>query len=192
MSPRKEQILTEACALLAREGCGAFTLRAVARASGLTLGALQYHYRTRAALLQALTDFLARAYHDGFAAFRADTRRGPHDLHALLDYLAVESTTVDLQVHRLFPQLWAMALVEPPVQQLLDGIYTPYLDFIEEALQAHGVAAPRAEALLLLSALEGLTLFVDPGRRWEPEAQGTLAALHTLLEVRYGIENPRP
>lgn len=187
MSPRKQQILREASALIAREGYAAFTMRAVARASGLKLGALQYHYRTRDELLRSLSVFIVGEYRDGFAAFRAESAPGAHDLHALLDYMAVESTTTSWQAHRLFPQLWAMALVEPVMQEVLDELYAAYLDFIEGALREHGVEAPRAEALLLMSILEGLTLFVDPQRRWHTEAPATLAALHTLLEVRYGI-----
>ena len=187
MTPRKQQILREASTLIARDGYAAFTMRAVARASGLKLGALQYHYRTRDDLLKSLADFIVGEYRDGFAAFRAESARSEHDLHALLDYMAVESTTASWQAHRLFPQLWAMALVEPVMQAVLDDLYAGYLDVIEQALREHGVAAPRAEALLLMSILEGLTLFVDPERQWHADAAATLTALHTLLEVRYGI-----
>lgn len=186
MTDRKQQILQEACGLLAAEGCGAFTMRAVARASGLKLGALQYHFRTRADLLGALADFVAEAYHADFARFLADGPPPASRLHALLDYMRVETVTTALQTQRLFPQLWALAMVEPPLQAALDAIYARYLATIEESLSAQGVPDPRGDALALLSMLEGLTLFVDPGRRWAADAGQTVAAIRALLDARYG------
>jgi len=188
LSPRKHQILGEACTLIARDGYAAFTMRAVARASGLKLGALQYHYRTRDALLRALAAFIAHEYHEGFDAFRVDSAKSSRGLHALLDYMAVESISASLQAHRLFPQLWAMAMVEPVMQELLDEIYATYLAFIEDSLRILGVAEPRGDALLLMSMLEGLTLFVEPQRRWAADSDAVLEALHTLIEVRYGMQ----
>jgi len=52
-----------------------------------------------------------------------------------------------LQADRLFPQLWAMAEVEPVMQALLDEIYRRYLDMLEEAFVDAGCDAPRAAAL---------------------------------------------
>ena len=53
MSGRKQQILQSAIHIIAEEGYGALTMRALARASDLKLGALQYHYPTRDDMLRA-------------------------------------------------------------------------------------------------------------------------------------------
>jgi hypothetical protein len=51
-----------------------------------------------------------------------------------------------LQADRLFPQLWAMAQVEPVMQSLLDEIYRRYLDILEEAFADAGSHTPRTAA----------------------------------------------
>ena len=186
MTDRKQQILQECCALIATEGYAAFSMRAVARASGIKLGALQYHFRTRDDLLKALADFIDEAYRRDFDRFCADRRSDARGLHALLDYMLEETVTRTLQAERLFPQLWAMAMVEPPIQAVLDDLSARYLVFIEACLQEKGVVNPRGDALAIMSMLEGLTLFVDPGRRWEADAQATIEGVRALLSARYG------
>jgi len=66
---------------------------------------------------------------------------------------------------RLWPQLWAMQLVEPLVSDLVDDIYAAYIAILEKALVASGKTTPRAEALFLTSLLEGSTIFMGSGRR---------------------------
>ena len=182
MSERKAQILREAIALIATHGYAAFTMRAVARASGLKLGALQYHFPTRDALLQALVTFVLNLYLEDFAARRTNSSNPEKGLSALLDYWLEESLTAELQADRLFPQLWAMALVEPSVQAMLDELYARYLAFIEEGLREMGIAQPEGNAIVILSMLEGMTLFVDRGRRWEDRAQVAVASIRRLLD----------
>ncbi len=47
---------------------------------------------------------------------------------------------------RLFPQLWAMARVEPVMEALLDDVYVEYLDKMEDCLLETGSTAPRAHS----------------------------------------------
>lgn len=192
LSNRKQQILQQCCILLADKGCAAFTMRAVARASGLKLGALQYHFPSRANLMTSFVAYVANAYRTDFDRFAAAQEPSLDALHALLDYMLVETLTATLQTQRLFPQLWAMGLVEPALQEVLDELYESYLTSIEACLVAEGVVEPRGDALAILSMLEGLTLFVDPGRRWEPHAQATVAAIRALINARYGSSSPQP
>ena len=64
MTERKQQILQTAIELVAEEGYGNLSMRALARASNMKLGALQYHFRTWETLLRALVDYAAlRASH---------------------------------------------------------------------------------------------------------------------------------
>ena len=55
---RKTEILRAAIELIADEGYGSLSMRALARASGMKLGALQYHFRTWDALLVALVTYI--------------------------------------------------------------------------------------------------------------------------------------
>jgi AcrR family transcriptional regulator len=51
MSERKQQILQTAIEMIADEGYESLTMHALARASGMKLGALQYHFRTSEEML---------------------------------------------------------------------------------------------------------------------------------------------
>jgi len=70
-----------------------------------------------------------------------------------------------LQADNLFPQLWAMARVEPVMEALLDDIYVEYLDKLEKRFVEIGSSATRAEALARTSRMEVSALFVGRDRR---------------------------
>ena len=72
--------------------------------------------------------------------------------------------------------------------KLLDEIYAEYLRKLEECLVKAGSPAPRAEALALMSLLEGSTLFVGHGRRWADDADAVRDATLALIDARYGKE----
>ena len=71
-SDRKQQILQEAIGIIASDGYGKLTMRALARASGMKLGALQYHFRTREDMLRALAAYISDTYRQSFDALKAD------------------------------------------------------------------------------------------------------------------------
>ena len=56
--------------MIADEGYGSLTMRALARASIMKLGALQYHFRTSEEMLRALVDYIAESYRRFFDALR--------------------------------------------------------------------------------------------------------------------------
>ena len=60
MSDRKQEILQTAIEIIADEGYASLSMRALARASGMKLGALQYHFRTRDEMLRALVTISPR------------------------------------------------------------------------------------------------------------------------------------
>jgi AcrR family transcriptional regulator len=142
---RKDEILQAAIELIASEGSVNLSMRALARAIGMELGALQVHFRTWEDLLHALVDFISEAYDHAFEELAESSRsHGPLETVRFLLYDAPGDAT--LQADRLFPQLWAMAQVEPVMQSLLDEIYRRYLDMLEEAFADAGSHTPRTAA----------------------------------------------
>ncbi|MDH3440256.1 MAG: TetR/AcrR family transcriptional regulator [Gammaproteobacteria bacterium] len=186
VSDRKQQILQEAIGILASEGYGNLTMRALARASGMKLGALQYHFRTWEDMLHALAAYIANTYRQSFEALKSDA--DTLGLRDVVQFILDDVPGSALQADRLFPQLWAMARVEPVMEALLDDIYVEYLDKLEKRLVDMGSTAPRAEALALMSLLEGATLFVGRGRRWEDDANAVRDAAFAFIDARYGNE----
>jgi hypothetical protein len=64
-----------------------------------------------------------------------------------------------------------------------------YLDKLEKRLVGMGSTAPRAEALVLMSLLEGATLFVGSDRRWADDAGAVRDAALAIIDTRYGTED---
>ena len=106
---RKHQILREAIAIIATEGYGRLTMRALARASGMKLGALQYHFRTWEDMLRALAAYISDEYRQSFEALKPDGESP--NLQEIVRFIIDDAPGSTLQSDRLFPQLWAMARV---------------------------------------------------------------------------------
>ncbi len=185
LSVRQNEILREAADLVATEGYHALTMRAVARASGMKLGALQYHFSTSDRLLRGLATFIAETYRAGFDEFRAGLPGEP-SVADLVRFLVTDTPGRGLDADRLFPQLWAMSLVEPIIEQLMDDLYDEYLDELVKALGHLDVEHPRSEAIVIMSMVDGLTLFVGNGRRWENHQADASAVIFDLINERYG------
>jgi AcrR family transcriptional regulator len=141
----KDQILQAAIEIITSEGYVSLSMRALARAVDMELGALEYHFRTWEDLLTALIDFIQEVYDHALEELAESSRsHGPRETVRFLMYETPGDAT--LQADRLFPQLWAMAQVEPVMQALLDEIYRRYLDMLEEAFAEAGSHAPRTAA----------------------------------------------
>lgn len=184
VSDRKQQILDEAIQIIASEGYSKLTMRALARASGMKLGALQYHFRTLEVMLRALAAHIATTYRLSFEALKPDS--DPLSLSDIVKFILDDVPGSALQADRLFPQLWAMARVEPVMKALLDDIYEEYLRKLEKQLANAASNTPRADALAIMSLLEGTTLFVGRGRRWADDADTVRDAVLALINARYG------
>ncbi len=181
---RKQQILEEAIGIIASDGYGNLTMRALARASDMKLGALQYHFRTWEDMLRALAAYIANTYRRSFEALKTDAE--VLSLRDIVKFILDDVPGSALQADRLFPQLWAMARVEPIMDTLLDGIYVEYLDKLEKRLVGMGSTAPRAEALALMSLMEGATLFVGSDRHWAEDSDAVHDAVLAFVDARYG------
>jgi AcrR family transcriptional regulator len=185
MTDRKREILQEAVNIIVTRGHAGLTMRAVARASGLKLGALQYHYPTRIDLVRALAEWVAEQTALNFEAYLQQENTDERSLHAMVDFLIEDPLNHAIDLNTLFEQLWAMALVEPVIRALLDEMYGAYLAFVEQQLSEMGVDDPRPDALVIMSMLEGLSPFVGPGRRWHEHAESCVASIHAFLDARY-------
>jgi AcrR family transcriptional regulator len=189
MSERQQEILRTAIEIIADEGYGSLSMRALARASGMKLGALQYHFRTWEDLLRALVDCLAKEIRGAFES-RKLHEGAPSVLEIAMFIFDDTAGTADASLgSRLWPQLWAMEQVEPLVSDLLEETYAEYLEILETAMKAAGVESPRVEALCVLSILEGKSLFIGKGRRWEGDRTLARETILKLIAERYGEGN---
>lgn len=184
MSERKQQILQTAIEMIADQGYGSLSMRALARASGMKLGALQYHFRTSEEMLRALVDHISESYGASFDSLRNQDE--PPGVREIVMFSLKDTAGETMFGDRLWPQLWAMQQVEPLVSELVEDVYAKYITTLEEALEVEGSSAPRAEALFLLSLLEGATIFMGSGRRWEGDAKAFADSVLEFVDSRYG------
>jgi AcrR family transcriptional regulator len=184
MGERKQQILQKAIEIIANEGYGSLGMRALARASGMKLGALQYHFRTSEDMLQGLVGYIAAEYRRSFESLKSND--DPPGVRDIAIFILDDSAGDALLGDRLWPQLWAMELAEPFVADLLEELYAEYIKLLEQALEVEGSLAPRAEALCLISLLEGATIFVGSGKRWEGDANAVRETVLEFIDARYG------
>lgn len=185
MSDRKREILQMAIEIIEDEGYGSLSMRALARASGIKLGALQYHFRTWEDLLRALVDYIDKELKVRFQQQEAGGASSQSVLE-IAAFMLDESGEGSLFTDRLWPQLWAMEQVEPLVSDLLEDVYAEYLRLLEQALTEKNVSEPRAEALCLMSLMEGESLFTGSGRRWESDRQAVRDTILEFIRDRYG------
>lgn len=183
MSERKQQILQAAIGIIAEQGYGSLTMRALARVSDLKLGALQYHYKTRDDMLRALVGYIADEYHNAFDTLMADI--SSPEVQDVVNFILDDAVDAELQSDKLWPQLWAMGEVEPLVADLVSGIYAEYLQIVERLFEGSGSKSPRAEALCLMSMVEGTTIFVAKGRPWEGDAEAVRGVIVEYVQTRF-------
>lgn len=184
MTDRKREILQAALEIIADEGYGSLSMRALARASGMKLGALQYHFRTWEDMLRALVAYIAEEIRERF-----DSREGNGDVmtvREIAEFMLDDTVDNELLTDKLWPQLWAMQQVEPLVSDLLEDVYAEYLQIFEAALEASGSQSPRPEALCLMALLEAEALFVGSGRRWESDRSAVRESILNFIDKRYG------
>jgi AcrR family transcriptional regulator len=184
LSDRKQQILQAAIEIIASKGYAKLTMRGLARASGTKLGALQYHFRTREDMLRALAAYIADAYQRSWETLHQNGEEA--SLQDLVRFIMDDPAGSTVSGDGLFPQLWAMAQVEPAMAEKLDELYAVYLKKLSGRLTALGSRAPAADALAIMSLLEGTIVFVGSGRRWANHADAVRDAIRELLEARYG------
>ena len=188
VTERQQEILQIAIELIADEGYAALSMRALARASGMKLGALQYHFRTSEDLLRALVDYISQTYNQAFSSLKDSLNKNgkPASLNEIVTFVLDDKAGEGLKSDRLWPQLWAMQQVEPLVSDLVEDVYSSYIATLQEALLAAGSANPRIDALWLMSLLEGSTIFLGAGRRWEDDALAVRAQVLNVINSRYG------
>lgn len=184
LDDRKRKLLQTAIDIIATQGYAKLTMRALARSDGIKLGALQYHFPTWEALLSALARYIGDSYENSFAALK--DKPGGVDLDELVLFALDDIPGIFLHSDNLFPQLWAMAQIEPVMAEMLDVIYTKYLSRIEDCLIALKHPSPRAEALALLSLIEGSAVFVGENRRWHKDAAALQTTILEIIRSRYG------
>lgn len=182
MSDKKQEILGNALAIIQDNGYAALTMRHLASVSEMKLGSLQYHFKTREVLLDALAEYI----HEQYASLwsQDNTAFESVSLKTFIEFLLEDIGRIESA--RLWPQLWAWALVEPTMKAMMDKLYAPLVDFLNHRFTQLGCNKPEEEALAMLCLLEGAAIFVGAGSFHADRRVAMQANLLESLEARFG------
>ncbi|SDT97183.1 TetR/AcrR family transcriptional regulator [Halopseudomonas salegens] len=154
----RASILDVAENILIEEGYGELSSRGIADRLGIRLSNVQYYFPVRGSLLSGVFE---RALHAAQADLMASSdHRG---LEPLVRYILTDQQSS--RSCRLFWELWALAAKDEIAAGVKAAFYSAYQDALQAAI---AVEVPdssdqqrRHRALLIMSLLEGVSLFRD-------------------------------
>lgn len=188
-SETEKQIIEAARHVIADEGYHNFSLRGTAAKSGMHLKSLQYYFKTKRDLLNAVVDYTLEQYY--FATYdklfaRKKARTPRQRFLVVIEYLLDD--LADPFTARLFPELWALANHDEDVRTALDLFYQRHLASLEEMIHALnpklGALAAKRRAALVGMMIEGLVLILGHGKPRHPhlvDLEGI--ARQTILDI---------
>jgi len=168
-SPRAEAIVADAIGLITEAGYSEFSLRKVAARNGIKLASLQYHFKTKEELLDAVLEQVLFEFGERFKA-------GDPAVYASLMPEQLLELTVDFVLSEcqrsessdFFFQLWAMSCHDASAARIQAEIYALYRKTFRELIQMLNPALTAAQrdsrSVVVISLLEGLMLFISEGK----------------------------
>ena len=162
-------ILNAAREVFIEAGYAALTMRKVAARAGISIGNLNYYYRTKEDLLRDLLEYVINDYLEEFARRRLIAGHSPEkQLLAVLTFWIEDLGTSETTV--FFPELWALGNHDPHIAELVDDLYAKARQPLNELIPQINPTLTKKEAeqiaLYMCAAMEGLTVFVGNGKSW--------------------------
>lgn len=191
MGPAASRLADTVCSIVASEGLDAVTVREVAAAAGVSIGAVQHHFRTKDDMLLAAFQHVVEVTGKRVAAVElgADVRK---NLSAILrELLPLDDARLrEAKVYVAFAARAATAPALAEVQRELlahicEELATAYTVAARNAGRPVPAATARREAELLLAVTDGLT-FDAVTRGGRPDARRLRALLDAYLQHSLG------
>lgn len=187
----RAHLLETVCTIIATDGLDAVTVREVATTAGVSIGAVQHHFRSKDEMLLAAFRHVVKTTETRVAAVEfSDAVRT--NLSAILRELLPLDTTRTREA-KVYVAFAARASTAPTLAEVQRGMLASVTDqlaaaFVVAAARAGAEpskAEARREAELLLAVTDGLT-FDAVTRGGRPDARRLGALLDTYLERALG------
>ena len=160
-------ILDAAKKILIDGGYSRLSLRRVASAAGLELRSLQYYFKTKDKLIQALIQSICDAYLERCRSLINDAKDTPEtQFTKCIDYLIVDN--MDRASNTVYFELLAMSCHDDNVADPMNRLYLDYRSFISDLIlkvrpELSSAAAAR-RALRIVILLEGLSFIFSANK----------------------------
>ena len=152
---RREQILAAARKLLVEEGYNSFVLREIAARSGMTIGNLQYYFRTRDLLLEAVT---RTAAFDDLEALEATVKSGRQGKAQLRELTSVLLRRWLGDSGKIYAAASFLSQSQPSFRSMLGELYWQFYEHLILMLKK---LQPRAHRQTLLDKARLITALLD-------------------------------
>lgn len=185
--PRAGEILAKARDIFINKGNAELTMRRVADAVGMKLGNLQYYFRTKEDLLQALFTDTVDAYRRKFNTI--SLRQGLTPLQRLTEHVAfLIEDTKNPMTNAIYFELWSIAQRHPFAARLMDEMYSASRLRMEAYMRELNPKMAPAEvtlrSALVIAQIEGLMIFLAAATPKRRELDGLdSAALERILDL---------
>ncbi len=196
-SDMEVQILEAARHLIADEGYHNFTMRGIAKNSGIHLKSLQYHFRTKQEMLSAVVNYtIEKYYFQPYGKLFAEKSAGtPSErFSVMLDYL-IDDLSNEFTA-RLFPELWALGSHDKDVADALDVFYCRHVESITTMVERINPALTRRaathRAAMIAMMIEGLLLILGHGKPKHPKYANLRSSVKdTIFQIIMGPASER-
>jgi TetR/AcrR family transcriptional regulator, regulator of biofilm formation and stress response len=154
---RREQILEAALRLIGRSGRQAVTHRAVAEEAGVPLGSTTYYFESRDDLLRQALEHVSASEVERYGELGEELRQVKSP-RALADRLIDElvAAAKDRIAYIAEYELWLEAGQRPELREAAQNWCDAEQRSVAGAMEALGSSDPRADASLVVAAIDGL------------------------------------
>ncbi|WP_167338340.1 TetR/AcrR family transcriptional regulator [Paraburkholderia oxyphila] len=164
---RLGQIILAAQQAFQEDGYAGFATRRVAGRVGITLGNLQYYFRTKEELLRAALQEYVRQIASDYTTIASQSGVGAaRRCAALIERIFHDIIETDLP--KFMFELWAFAQREPYAMELVEGTYAEYRNIFAKLLSEIHPALTHEQCLVRASVLvvqtTGMMIFTNHAR----------------------------
>ncbi|HKH40267.1 MAG TPA: TetR family transcriptional regulator [Solirubrobacterales bacterium] len=154
---RREQILEAALRVIGRSGRQAVTHRAVAAEAGVPLGSTTYYFDSRDDLLRQALEYVAASEAERYAE-RGEELRSVKSARELADRLIDDlvAAAKDRVAYIAEYELWLEAGRRPELREAAQSWCDAEQLSVAGAMEVLGSTDPRADASLVVAAIDGL------------------------------------
>ena len=182
----RKRFLKAATTCFGRQGYYRTTMDDIAAESGLSKGALYWHFRSKKELFISLFQVMIGGIEQAWNAIADSPGLSATDkIRASIDLMRTEMGRFGPLLGVML-EAWALTRQDADVGDIMRNLYAPYLRTVERML-AQGVAEgefqtvdARATSLVILTLLDGIVLAMSVGL-WDGDWGGILDAAERLV-----------
>jgi len=165
---RKSMIIESCRQLIIDHGFSELSLRKVAKKTGIGLSTLQYHFKSKETLIQALMFETRDSVKKRCLELKTQNVTNPELQMRAISFWLINDLK-NKHIAHLFTQLWAHSLMNDFIFKIMDEIYQEYCEFFVDIVTKLQPKISYEQAMersiKIVAIIEGLTIFIGSKRK---------------------------